>query len=197
MAISAALLTLIGSLVIAAFAIWLMLEVKRERSADAVTVAVYRTRFRYFVTLTAVLVVALGLSLSRLPYPTAEAQSPQGAVLVSGMMWAWHYLDTQGDQVYVEDQVLKVPAGEVIEFRVTAADVTHGFGIYDAAGVLLAQTQAMPGYVNLLHYTVERAGSYHILCMEYCGYAHHNMVSRIQAEDRRLMPGESAGGPAR
>ena len=63
---------------------------------------------------------------------------------------------------------------------VTSADVNHGFGIYDADLRLVAQTQAMPGYTNRLRHTFAAEGTYRVLCMEYCGLVHHNMITEIK-----------------
>jgi cytochrome c oxidase subunit 2 len=51
----------------------------------------------------------------------------------------------------------------------------------------VTQTQAMPGYVNKLYHTFTKPGKYQILCMEYCGAAHHFMVTEFEVlsnEDR-------------
>ena len=48
-----------------------------------------------------------------------------------------------------------VPVGAVVEFRVTTLDVNHGFSLYAPDGRLVAQTQAMPGYVNRLRVTFD------------------------------------------
>ena len=74
--------------------------------------------------------------------------------------------------------------GEPVEFRVTSADVNHGFGIYDESLRLLAQTQAMPGYTNRLRFTFQKPGKYRILCLEYCGLGHHEMPAEISVVAR-------------
>jgi cytochrome c oxidase subunit 2 len=47
----------------------------------------------------------------------------------------------------------------------------------DASGRLLLQVQAMPGYVNQVQYTFDTPGTYHVICLEYCGVAHHAMAA--------------------
>ena len=37
----------------------------------------------------------------------------------------------------------------------------------------------MPGYINRLQYTFTSSGTYHILCLEYCGLVHHQMISDL------------------
>jgi cytochrome c oxidase subunit II len=75
--------------------------------------------------------------------------------------------------------------GKAVEFHVTGSDVNHGFGIYDPQLRLVAQTQAMPGYTNVLRHTFTKPGSYKILCLEYCGLAHHTMMAEfnVRASD--------------
>jgi hypothetical protein len=72
-----------------------------------------------------------------------------------------------GNPVTSRDNAVTLPLGDAVELQVTAKDVNHGFGIYDEAGHLMAQTQAMPGYVNRLVSTFNAPGTYHLLCMEF------------------------------
>ena len=67
-----------------------------------------------------------------------------------------------------------------VVFELTSADVNHGFGVYDADGVLLFQVQVIPGDVQEIVHTFERPGTYEILCLEYCGAAHHLMRNTFE-----------------
>jgi len=69
----------------------------------------------------------------------------------------------------------QVPAGSLIEFRVTSFDVTHSFAVYSPDDHLLAQTHAMPGYVNRLRVRFAEPGRHYVLCLELCGMRHHRM----------------------
>ncbi|RMG20819.1 MAG: hypothetical protein D6732_28070 [Methanobacteriota archaeon] len=64
-------------------------------------------------------------------------------------------------------------------FVLVSTDTTHGFGLYSPDGVLLGQNQIIPGYENYYYFTFEEAGTYKILCMEYCGAGHQVMMSYI------------------
>jgi cytochrome c oxidase subunit II len=44
---------------------------------------------------------------------------------------------------------------------------------------IVAQVQAMPGYTNVLRYTFNEPGVFRVLCLEYCGAAHHEMNADI------------------
>lgn len=108
-------------------------------------------------------------SLDPFPIPQQFVPSQASQVVdVVGYQWYWTLSETQ------------VKAGEPVEFRVTSADVNHGFAIYDPEDRMLTQTQAMPGYTNRLLYTFEQPGTYQVLCLEYCGVAHHAMRAAIE-----------------
>ena len=76
-----------------------------------------------------------------------------------------------------------VPANTPIVFDVSANDVNHGFGIYDPAGKLVAQVQAMPDYVNHLHVNFTTPGQYVVRCLEYCGVAHAQMQTSFEVKE--------------
>ena len=67
------------------------------------------------------------------------------------------------------------PLEQRIIFEVTSRDVNHNFGIYNSKGELIAQTQAMPNYVNDLEVTFQQPGRYTVHCLEYCGIGHARM----------------------
>lgn len=103
------------------------------------------------------------------PWPH-DAAASEGAVTVdvTGSQWSW------------EISHREIPAMTPIIFNVRSHDVNHGVGIYDPQGVLLFQTQAMPGVVNRVKYTFTEPGAYRVLCMEYCGLAHHGMTDEFK-----------------
>ena len=124
-------------------------------------------RAKLFWALAILGVVVTTATLQRLPYPSHASASSPTIIDVVGHQWYWTVSQTD------------ITAGEPIVFNVTSADVNHGMGIYDGDLVLLAQTQAMPNYVNRLEYTFEEPGVYKILCLELCGLAHHAMVAEL------------------
>jgi cytochrome c oxidase subunit II len=111
-------------------------------------------------------VPALAFSLTRLPYPKPGV-SPDAVVEAMGNQWAWKVAPAA------------VNTGQLVEIRVATSDVNHGFGLFDASNRLVAQTQAMPGYTNVLRYRFTDAGTYHIRCLEYCGLGHHTMSTDL------------------
>lgn len=70
---------------------------------------------------------------------------------------------------------IEVPVNTPVTFRITSADVIHGFQIVGTN----ANAMAVPGYVSQFTIAFSKAGDYDITCNEYCGLMHHGMVGRI------------------
>ncbi len=138
----------------------------------------YRLRTRIFWVLLVVVVPVMLYSMMDLPYGAPRPrQNGVQVVEIVGHQWYWTIRPD------------RIAAGRPVEFRVTSSDVNHGFGIYDGDMQLVAQTMAMPGYTNRLRHTFTRKGVYKILCLEYCGLAHHNMIAQLNVGDLRTAQG--------
>lgn len=74
--------------------------------------------------------------------------------------------------------VLKVPAGKPITFYVTSADVLHGYYVEKTN----INVTVMPGQVSSFTTTFKHTGTLNIVCDEYCGVGHHNMLNKIIVE---------------
>lgn len=165
-------LTLMG-LIMAVFLFVYSQSHVREEDYTPLQKRAYRLRTRLFWVLVLTMGPAMVYNLIDLPYAGARTQVGADATVI----------DAVGHQWYWELSQNEVRVGEPVIFRVTSADVNHGFGIYDTDLKLVAQVQAMPGYTNTVRHTFERAGTYRALCMEYCGLVHHNMISEIKVID--------------
>jgi len=136
--------------------------------------SIIKRAYRLRTMLFWVLVLALGAetinTLRTLPYYAPRDQSAGAAQLIEakGYQWRW------------ELSLDHVAKNQPVELRVTSADVNHGLGIYDPDMHLVAQTQAMPGYTNVINYTFNKEGTYKFLCLEYCGLAHHAMITEFK-----------------
>jgi cytochrome c oxidase subunit 2 len=177
-----AVLFFVASVVIA----WVFLAVARSTGQphDVDYARANRMRRVFFVSLATMLAIFLLLTLPRLPYPI-EAATPERIVHVVGKQYAFSLTPGPGPASLEawEDEsssVVDVPVGALVEFRVTTLDVNHGFSIYSPDGSLMAQTQAMPGYVNRLRVRFDEAGTYRVLCLELCGMSHHAMNGAIE-----------------
>jgi len=156
----------LGVLLLGVFAV-VARSAGKSGSAEEIAASAARWRRAALWGLVALFVPTIAYSLTLMPYPTASGGPVAAVVQATGHQWAWEIApDT-------------VPAGQLVEIRVTGADVNHGLGVYDPGGRLITQTQAMPGYVNVIRYTFATPGTYRILCLEYCGLGHHTMSAPL------------------
>ena len=143
-----------------------------------------RTGLFWVVVVAGVLITVI--TTLDLPYAATRGDADEDAVRVQveGRQWLWNLSQ---DSVTVDDTVV---------FEVSAGDVNHGLGVYDPNMRLLGQTQAMPGYVNSLQITLREPGTYKLLCLEYCGTAHHAMMSNFEvvARPEHAMPQPTTQG---
>lgn len=157
------------TLVLIGLLAWVFIAFIRSGESDVSSAEVARKDYSYRGKMFWMLIVAgVGITLSTLmPWPHAATKAQSRVVQVDAYQWYWKLSDSE------------FRVGEPLTFQVTSHDVNHGFGIYDANMAMLAQIQAMPGYSNKLHYSFDKPGKYKILCMEFCGVAHHDMQATI------------------
>lgn len=130
-----------------------------------------------FAALILVFIGGSWATLHRFPIPLQHGQlAAQQVVDVIGQQWSWQ-MSTSGQPAGAP---LHLAAGSPVEFRVTSADVNHGFAIYNPDGHIVIQTQAMPDYTNKILYTFTQPGTYKIMCLEYCGLGHAPMVASFE-----------------
>ncbi|GAB6934725.1 MAG: cytochrome c oxidase subunit II [Bacillota bacterium] len=72
--------------------------------------------------------------------------------------------------------VIEVPVGSTVHFKVTSKDVVHGFEI----PMTRVNAMVIPGHVTETSYTFKQPGEYLILCNEYCGVGHHMMMGKVR-----------------
>jgi cytochrome c oxidase subunit 2 len=95
---------------------------------------------------------------------------PDGSVMVRAI----------GQQYSFTPQCILVPAGTPITFRVTSADVVHGFLITGTAINLML----VPGYISSIPARFDTPGDRHMPCHEFCGVGHEGMWGRIRVIDK-------------
>ena len=92
---------------------------------------------------------------------------------------------------------LHLPLNEPVTVKVTSTDVIHGFW----APEIRLKADMVPGLINTLRFTPTRAGTYRIVCTEFCGVLHGAMVAKIVFEPQStfklwLAQQAKAEGPA-
>jgi cytochrome c oxidase subunit II len=141
----------------------------------------YGLRRVFFVVTASVLLLAFALTFNRTPYAAVRGH-PDRIVYVAARQFDFFF--SLEPIISIDDlgrvstlRAVELPVGTEVEFRVTGLDVNHNFALYGPERRLLAQTQAMPGYVNRLRVRLAMPGRYEVLCLEYCGAGHHLMQS--------------------
>jgi cytochrome c oxidase subunit 2 len=76
---------------------------------------------------------------------------------------------------------VSVPAGTPVKFRLTSADVVHGFLLPDTN----VNTMVVPGFVADVRTSFSKPGDYAMPCHEFCGLGHQAMWSQV-----RVLPKE-------
>ena len=103
----------------------------------------------------------------------AMLDNPAGAnaqrVHVTGKKWSW-WFDHGGTRGSKE---LHLVAGRTVELTLASPDVIHSFYVPE----FRQKMDAVPGRYNKLVITPTKAGTYPILCTEYCGTNHSTMTS--------------------
>lgn len=78
-----------------------------------------------------------------------------------------------------QPNMVEIPKGAKVHFKVTSKDVVHGFQI---AGTNV-NVMVVPGHISTVTHTFDTAGTYLILCNEYCGAGHHVMAAQIVVKE--------------
>ena len=105
---------------------------------------------------------------------TVQPREASRTIEVVAERWTWTF--SYGGGASSRD-VLHLPAGEPVRLVVGAADVIHGFWIPR----LGPRIDAIPGYRHTVVVEAERPGTYHGVCVEYCGAGHDVMALRVVA----------------
>ena len=105
----------------------------------------------------------------RFAHPAVTLTANGATVVAFGMMFAFTPAE------------IHVPAGKPVTFRMTSADVTHGFLIVGTN----ANTMLVPGYVSQFTTVFRKPGEYLIVCNEYCGLGHHLMSAKLIVEEAK------------
>ena len=71
--------------------------------------------------------------------------------------------------------ILELEKGKSYRLHLTSMDYNHGFSLQPAN----INIQIVPGFEHVVTVTPNQAGTYSVVCNEYCGINHHTMVSRL------------------
>ncbi|RDB36157.1 MAG: cytochrome c oxidase subunit II [Spirobacillus cienkowskii] len=102
-------------------------------------------------------------------------QPPQDSIEVKviGRKWDWLFIDGKSG---AETSDLIVPINTPVRLTMVSADVIHGFYVPD----FRINRDVLPNQYTVLWFKAEKEGNYPILCTQYCGTKHSQMVRYVR-----------------
>jgi cytochrome c oxidase subunit 2 len=85
-----------------------------------------------------------------------------------------------GQQYSFTPDCILVPTDTPVTFRMTSADVVHGFLVTGTNVNLML----VPGYISTLTTRFDTPGDRHMPCHEFCGVGHEGMWARVKVIDK-------------
>lgn len=74
--------------------------------------------------------------------------------------------------------ILKLKKDQKYRLHLSSIDVQHGFSLQPTN----INLQILPGYETVLTIQPDKAGTFGVVCNEYCGLGHHQMLGKIIVE---------------
>ena len=98
-------------------------------------------------------------------YPVVAPPAGSDIYLV-GRLWEWW-------------PIYELEKNQSYRLHLSSMDWNHGFSLQP----LNINLQVVPGYDMVITITPDSSGEFTIVCNEYCGIGHHNMLGKIYVKD--------------
>jgi cytochrome c oxidase subunit II len=127
----------------------------------------------------ALVLLIIAIPTIQVIFRTQGVAAPASAltVTVRGWQWWWEFRYPTLDVVTANE--LHLPVGRTIVLDLEGPDVIHSFWVPQLGG----KRDVVPGRVNRIVLTPEKAGEYWGQCAEFCGASHANMQLRVIVEE--------------
>jgi cytochrome c oxidase subunit 2 len=101
-------------------------------------------------------------------------------IQITGHQWWWEitYPNTQADQTVTTANEIHVPVGTPVVVVTNSKDVIHSFWAPNITG----KRDLLPGSSSAFWFQIDKSGTYHGQCAEFCGLQHAHMGFSIVAE---------------
>lgn len=128
----------------------------------------------------ALILVGLGIFSTQITYAIQKPASQDVYVIdVIGRKWSWEFKYPNGAST-IND--LRIPEGKNVILRITSADVVHSLWLPEAR----IKQDAVPGRITQISLgavqPTKEGQEYRVICAEYCGTAHSNMLATMKTE---------------
>ncbi|MCC5829016.1 MAG: cytochrome c oxidase subunit II [Phycisphaeraceae bacterium] len=109
-----------------------------------------------------------------------KANPPRDAYTITAIAWTWGWRFSYEDGAF-ESPELYVPRDRPVRILLTSQDVIHSLFIPD----FRVKKDVVPDRLNTMWFTATEVGTFPLLCAEYCGRDHSEMLSKVHVlEDR-------------
>ena len=145
-----------------------------------------------FGTLVVMMVIVVLTSAVAALHPPSNVEVIQASTLHLGGEFAESNLGTAiepdgsatvrliAEQYDFVPHCVEVPVNTWVRFRITSADVVHGFLLPHTN----VNTMVMPGFVAEVRTRFDRVAEYAMPCHEFCGLGHHAMWTHVSVIDK-------------
>ena len=145
-----------------------------------------------FGTLVVMMVIVVLTSAVAALHPPSNVEVIQASTLHLGGEFAESNLGTAiepdgsatvrliAEQYDFVPHCVEVPANTPVRFRITSADVVHGFLLPHTN----VNTMVMPGFVAEVRTRFDHVAEYAMPCHEFCGLGHHAMWTHVSVIDK-------------
>ncbi|BCJ86872.1 cytochrome c oxidase subunit II [Effusibacillus dendaii] len=172
--------TVVAFVLVEFLLIFFLLKYRRTKKNQQGLAVHGNTRLEIIWTLVpAIILVGFGIYSTQLTYNIQTASANDAyEIQVTGRKWSWEFTYPNGASTINE---LHVPQGKNVVLKITSADVIHSFWLPDAR----IKQDAVPGRLTEIHLTntqLEPGKTYRVICAEYCGADHTNMLAKLQSD---------------
>lgn len=99
-------------------------------------------------------------------YPVVKPP-PGSDIYLVARLWQWW-------------PIYELEKGQTYRLHMSSMDWLHGFSLQP----LNINLQVHPGYDMVVTITPDTSGTFSVICNEFCGIGHHNMVGRMYVTDK-------------
>jgi cytochrome c oxidase subunit 2 len=130
----------------------------------------------WWTVIPAILVAILAIASIRVWYTLQNANGDQLTMESIGHQFKYEFRYPKlKDSVYDD---MHVPVDTQIALHVTSADVIHSFWVPEAR----VKYDMVPGLVQTIRFTPHKVGTFRVICTEFCGTNHGNMVATLHVD---------------
>jgi cytochrome c oxidase subunit II len=122
------------------------------------------------------IVLSLGTAVwgARVYYDMYKAPPGSIRINVVAKQWMWKLQHPEGQR---EINELHIPVGRPVQLILTSQDVIHSFFV----PAFRIKQDVLPGRTTTTWFQATKAGSYHLLCSQFCGMDHSHMTGTVYA----------------